>query len=137
MVLYRGDHTLNEVKLKNILKVQYLNIADDDSIREIIGCSANSVGPLKLPVNVKVIADYGIKTICNGVSFGNEDGYYYENVNPERDFAINIYDDLRYAQEDDPSPDEIDNIQFTKGYEVAHIFKLGSTYSEDMECNFC
>ena len=136
VVLYRGDHTLNEIKLKNVLNLQNLQLADDDFIRDIIGCSIHSVGPIKLPVNVKVIADYGIKSICNGLSFGNEDGYYYMNVNPERDFAINAYEDLRYIQENDPSPDGMGTVQLSKGYEVAHIFKLGSTYAEEWNATF-
>ncbi|MFY3793368.1 proline--tRNA ligase [Ureibacillus sp. MALMAid1270] len=136
VVLYRGDHQLNEVKLKNLLHVKNLTLADDDFTREIIGCSVNSVGPIKLPVQVKVIADNGIKSISNGVACANEDGYYYENVNPERDFAINAYEDIRYIQEGEPSPDGIGTIQFAKGFEVAHIFKLGSTYSVESEALF-
>ena len=136
VVLYRGDHQLNEVKLKNLLHVKNLTLADDDFTREIIGCSANSVGPIKLPVQVKVIADNGIKSISNGVACANEDGYYYENVNPERDFAINAYEDIRYIQEGEPSPDGIGTIQFAKGFEVAHIFKLGSKYSDESEALF-
>lgn len=133
VVLYRGDHTLNEMKLKTILNVQKLKLADNEVIRERIGCSSHSVGPIKLPVKVNVIADHGIKTICNGVAGGNEDGFYYQNVNPERDFAINSYADIRYIQEGEPSPDGLGTIQFTKGYEVGHTFKLGSTYTT--ECN--
>lgn len=136
VVLYRGDHTLNEVKLKNMLNVSKLKFADDQVIRDIIGCSASYVGPIKLPINVKVVADYGIKSICNGITFGNEDGYYYSNVNPERDFAINAYEDLRYIQEGDPSPDGFGQIQFSKGYEVGHIYKLGSAFTEKCEANF-
>lgn len=136
VVLYRGDHTLNEVKLKNKLNVPKIKYAKEKTVREVIGCSSNYVGPIKLPVNVKVVADYGIKTICNGITFANEDGYYYSNVNPERDFAINAYEDLRYIQEGDPSPDGVGEIQFSKGYEIAHIYKLGSSFSEKFETNF-
>lgn len=136
VVLYRGDHELNEVKLKNLLHVNHLTLADDNFTREMIGCSAQSVGPIKLPVHVKVIADHSIKTICNGVACANEDGFYYVNVNPERDFAINTYEDLRYVQIGEPSPDGMGTIQFAKGFEVAHIFKLGSTYAHESDAMF-
>ncbi|KGR80319.1 proline--tRNA ligase [Ureibacillus manganicus] len=136
VVLYRGDHILNEVKLKNVLNVQSLKLADEKLVSELFGCTTKYVGPIKLPVHVKVIADFGIKSICNGISFGNEEGSYYVNVNPERDFAINEYADLRYIQEGEPSPDGNGIIQFAKGHEVAHIFKLGAAYSEQWNASF-
>ena len=136
VVLYRGDHRLNEVKLRNVLNVRKLTVADEEMIREIIGCSKEYIGPIKLPVNVKVYADYGIKSICNGTCFGNEDGSFYINVNPERDFAVNAYEDLRYIQEGDPSPDGIGTIEFLKGYDVAHTYMLGSAYAKKWDATF-
>nr|WP_106784259.1 proline--tRNA ligase [Lysinibacillus timonensis] len=136
VVLVRGDHQINEVKLKNVLKVNHLTLASEEAIQNIMGCSIHSVGPIKLPISVRVIADHAIKTIRNGLSGANEDGFYYINVNPERDFAINAYEDIRFAVEGDPSPDGKGLIQFTKGYEVGHIFKLGSTISEKLDATF-
>jgi prolyl-tRNA synthetase len=53
-------------------------------------------------------------------------------VNPERDFTINKYEDLRFIQEGDSSPDGEGTIVFAKGIEVGHVFKLGTRYSEAM-----
>ncbi len=58
------------------------------------------------------------------------------NVNPERDFAINSYEDIRFIQEGDPSPDGKGTIKFAEGIEVGHIFKLGTTYSAKMNAMF-
>lgn len=136
VVLVRGDHFINETKLKNVLQAKSVQLADDESIVELLGCSPGAIGPIKLPLDVKVIADHAIKSIRNGVAGANEDGYHYVNVNPERDFAINEYYDIRYIQEGDPSPDGYGDIQFAKGIEVGHISKLGNKFSKELNATF-
>ncbi|MGE7664976.1 proline--tRNA ligase [Ureibacillus composti] len=136
VVLVRGDHTVNETKLMQVLNAKSVELADEATIQELLGCSPGSIGPIKLPLNVKVVADHAIKTIRNGVAGANEDGYHYKNVNPERDFAINIYDDIRYIQEGEPSPDGQGEISFAKGIEVAHIFKHGAKFSSNLNATF-
>lgn len=136
VVLARGDHEINDIKLKNALGADSVELATDEEIQGLLGCSAGSIGPLKLPIQVKVIADNAIKSIRNGVAGANEDGFHYVNVNPERDFAINAYEDLRFIQVGDPSPCGNGTIQFAEGIEVGHIFKLGTTYSEKMNATF-
>lgn len=136
VVLARGDHEINDIKLKNALGAKSVELAEDAAIKELLGCSPGSIGPVKLPVNVKVIADNAIKSIGNGVAGANEDGQHLLNVNPERDFAISSYEDLRFIQVGDPSPDGQGVIKFAEGIEVGHIFKLGTTYSEKMNATF-
>ena len=132
VVLARGDHEINDIKLKNALDADSVELAEEAEIKELLGCTVGSIGPVKLPINVKVIADNAIKSIRNGVAGANEDGFHYMNVNPERDFAINTYVDIRFIQVGDPSPDGQGVIKFAEGIEVGHIFKLGTTYSEKM-----
>ena len=132
VVLARGDHEINDIKLKNALEADSVELAEEAEIKELLGCTVGSIGPVKLPINVKVIADNAIKSIRNGVAGANEDGFHYMNVNPERDFAINTYVDIRFIQVGDPSPDGQGVIKFAEGIEVGHIFKLGTTYSEKM-----
>ncbi|MEK3765025.1 proline--tRNA ligase [Solibacillus sp. FSL K6-4121] len=136
VVLARGDHEINDIKLKNALGATSVELADDASIKELLGCAPGSIGPVKLPVNVKVIADNAIKSIRNGVAGANEDGFHLLNVNPERDFAIGSYEDIRFIQVGDPSPDGEGVIKFAEGIEVGHIFKLGTTYSAKLNATF-
>lgn len=136
VVLARGDHEINDIKLKNALGATSVELADDAAIKELLGCTPGSIGPVKLPVNVKVIADNAIKSIRNGVAGANEDGFHLLNVNPERDFAISSYEDIRFIQQGDPSPDGQGIIKFAEGIEVGHIFKLGTTYSEKLNATF-
>ncbi|KOS69432.1 prolyl-tRNA synthetase [Lysinibacillus contaminans] len=136
VVLARGDHEINDIKLKNALEASSVELASEAAIRDLLGCGVGSIGPVKLPVDVKVIADKAIKSISNGVAGANEDGYHFVNVNPERDFAVNDYLDIRFIQEGDPSPDGQGIIKFAEGIEVGHIFKLGTTYSAKMNGTF-
>lgn len=129
VVLARGDHEVNEIKVKNALQATVVEMADEEEIRAALGCGVGSIGPIKLPVEMKVIADNAIRSVRNAVAGANEDGFHYINVNPECDFAINAYEDIRFIQEGDPSPDGEGTIKFAEGIEVGHIFKLGTTYS--------
>ncbi|MBQ0139345.1 MAG: proline--tRNA ligase [Kurthia sp.] len=136
VVLARGDHEINDIKLKNALGAELVELASDAEINELLGSHVGSLGPVKLPIGVKVVADQAIKSIRNGVSGANEDGVHYINVNPGRDFAIDRYEDLRFIQEGDPSPDGKGTIKFAEGIEVGHVFKLGTKYSESMKATF-
>ncbi|MDM5246975.1 MULTISPECIES: proline--tRNA ligase [unclassified Lysinibacillus] len=136
VVLARGDHEINDIKLKNALNADSVELASEEAIRDLLGCGVGSIGPVKLPVDIKVVADNAIKSICNGVAGANEDGFHLVNVNPERDFAVNEYLDIRFIQEGDPSPDGHGIIKFAEGIEVGHIFKLGTTYSAKMNGTF-
>ncbi|TSI11373.1 proline--tRNA ligase [Lysinibacillus sp. BW-2-10] len=136
IVLVRGDHQINEVKLKNVCKTPSLRLATEEEIYSLLNCSTGSIGPIKLPINTKVIADFSIKALQNVVAGSNEDGYHYQNVNPERDFAVNSYEDIRYIQEGDISPDGNGITQLIKGFEVGHIRKVGTYYSEKCNASF-
>ena len=135
VVLARGDHEINDIKLKNALEAGSVELASEAAIRDLLGCGVGSIGPVKLPVDVKVVADHAIKSIHNGIAGANEDGFHLVNVNPERDFAVD-YLDIRFIQEGDPSPDGQGTIKFAEGIEVGHIFKLGTTYSAKMNGTF-
>ena len=136
IVLLRGNHEVNTIKLKNALGATDVELANEKEITDLLSCNVGSIGPVKLPVGVKVIADHAIASIVNGISGANVDGFHIQNVNPERDFAVDRYEDLRFALEGDPSPDGKGIIKFAKGIEVGHIFKLFTTYSQPMGATF-
>ncbi|WP_318615384.1 proline--tRNA ligase [Sporosarcina sp. YIM B06819] len=136
VVLSRGDHEINDIKLKNALGATVVELAHEADVLALLSCQVGSIGPVKLPVGLKVIADHAVASIVNGVCGANDDGFHLTNVNPERDFAIDRYEDLRFIREGDASPDGNGTIRFAKGIEVGHIFKLGTTYSESMKATF-
>jgi len=135
-VLCRGDHEINDIKLKNVLGASEVEFATEGDVTELLTCGVGSIGPVKLPLDLKVIADHSVASIVNGVCGANEDGFHLTNVNPERDFAVDRYEDLRFILEGDASPDGNGTIKFAKGIELGHVFKLGTTYSEPMGGTF-
>jgi prolyl-tRNA synthetase len=135
LVLVRGDHEVNDIKLKNIFEASVVELASHEEANEILSCAVGSIGPIGVE-NVEIIADYGIGSIVNGVCGANLEDYHYINVNPDRDFAVGKYADLRFIQEGDLSPDGQGTICFAKGIEVGHVFKLGTRYSEAMNATY-
>lgn len=131
LILVRGDHEVNDIKVKNLLAANDVELADSEETKSVIGCEIGSIGPVH--ANVRIIADHAVSAIVNGVCGANEAGYHYVNVNVDRDFTVEQYADVRFIQEGDPSPDGEGSILFAKGIEVGHIFKLGTRYSEAMD----
>jgi prolyl-tRNA synthetase len=131
LVLVRGDHEVNDIKLKNLFEARAVELASPEETKEILSCSIGSLGPIGVK-NVEVVADHAIEFIVNAICGANEEDYHYVNVNPNRDFEISRFADLRFIQEGDPSPDGEGTIIFAKGIEVGHVFKLGTRYSEAM-----
>ncbi|PJN87174.1 proline--tRNA ligase [Bacillus sp. mrc49] len=136
LVLVRGDHEVNDIKLKNFFNASAVELADPDETKEVLGCAVGSLGPINVASEVEVIADVAIESIVNGICGANDEDHHYVNVNPDRDFNVAHYIDLRFIQEGDPSPDGEGTIKFAKGIEVGHVFKLGTKYSEAMNATF-
>lgn len=133
LVLIRGDHELNDIKLKNIFNATIVEPASQEETKDILNCSVGSIGPIGVDENrVTIIADFAVEVLENAVCGANEEGVHYINVNPDRDFSNVKYEDLRFIQAGDASPDGKGTIQFAKGIEVGHVFKLGTRYSEAM-----
>ncbi|MGE7601757.1 proline--tRNA ligase [Peribacillus sp. NPDC097675] len=136
LVLVRGDHEVNDIKVKNFYNAEIVELVDPNETKEVLGCAVGSLGPINIASYVEVIADLAVESMVNGISGANEEDYHYVNVNPDRDFNVANYIDLRFIQEGDPSPDGNGHIKFAKGIEVGHVFKLGTKYSEAMNATF-
>ena len=133
-VLVRGDHEINEAKLKNLLGAERLEMASQDMVRSITGAPVGFAGPVGL--NMRIIADNDIKDMVNFVAGGNRKDLHLRNVNPERDFKVDIFGDLRFITAADSCPRCMSEIKFGRGIEVGHIFKLGTKYSKAMNSVF-
>lgn len=136
LILVRGDHEINDIKVKNILQAESVELAEHADIEKLLGCSVGSIGPVQLPSEIKIYADLAIQSMVNAVCGANEEGYHFTGVQPERDFKVEEYADLRFIKEGDPSPDGNGTIHFARGIEVGHIFKLGTKYSDALEAKY-
>lgn len=132
LILVRGDHEVNDTKLKNFLGVDFLDVASEEDVHNYLGVDFGSVGPVELSEAVKLYADLYVQDLANAITGANKTGFHLSNVNPSRDFTPISYEDLRFVEEGDPSPDGNGVLEFTKGIEIGHIFKLGTRYSESM-----
>lgn len=134
LVLVRGDHEVNDIKVKNYFEASVVELATPEETKDVLKCAVGSVGPIGVSDSVEVVADHAVKAIVNGVCGANEEGYHYTNVN-EVNFNA-TYEDFRFIQEGDQSPDGQGVIKFAKGIEVGHVFKLGTRYSEAMGATY-
>lgn len=133
-VLVRGDHEVQEVKLKNLLGAVDVVLADDQQIFDATGVPSGYLGPVGL--KIPVVADREIAVMRNMVIGGGEKNYHLRNANLERDFRVDKIGDLRQVTLSDRCPTCGGELEFTKGIEVGHIFKLGTSYSQAMKATY-
>ena len=134
-VLIRGDREVNEIKLCNCLGISEfeLRLASDKEIEEI-NLVRGFVGPID--INLEVYMDLELKNQKNLVIGANKKDCHYINANIDRDFKVNKIADFRLAAKGDCCPICGQRMNSEKGIEVGQIFKLGTKYSESMECTY-
>ncbi|MDO9351875.1 MAG: proline--tRNA ligase, partial [Deltaproteobacteria bacterium] len=128
--LVRGDHEINEKKLKAILGTENLQLASEETVEEITHAPKGFAGPLGL--SIPVLADLDIQSMVNFVTGGNQKDAHLLHVNIGRDFHISQFVDLRKFTQGDRCPHCGGETRWDKGIEVGHIFKLGTKYSKAM-----
>ena len=134
-VMIRGDFEVNEVKLKNFLKVSLLEFATDEKIRSV-GAEPGYASPIGLDsTKVKIVADKSIEGSANLVVGANEEDYHLKNFNFERDLPNAEVVDIATVRGGDPCPVTGTPLIECKGIEVGNIFQLGTKYSKPMGCN--
>lgn len=137
IALVRGDDTVNEIKLKNACKADWVLLASDTVVKEITGAPPGFAGPVGLRKNAPVYADYTVKTLVDAGCGANREDYHLIGVNPGRDFEPTAYVELRTVRADDACPRcQSGRLDVLRGIEVGHIFKLGTRYSEPMNLTY-
>jgi prolyl-tRNA synthetase len=133
-VLLRGDHEVNEVKLKNFLKVTQLTLALEAGVREVTRAAVGFAGPIGLPL--PLYADFAVQPLMNMVVGANEDDHHWRDANPGRDFEVKAFADLREVTAADPCPRCGAALELLRGIEVGHVFKLGHKYSKALKATY-
>ncbi len=132
--LVAGNFELNEMKLKRALGAQWVRLADDATVTKTTNAPTGFAGPVGL--KSRIVADFSVKQIVNGVTGANAADAHLINVNPSRDFTAEYFD-LRLIVDGDDCPRcASGRMSIRRGIEVGHIFKLGTKYSEAMGATF-
>jgi prolyl-tRNA synthetase len=135
VALLRGDHDLNEIKLKNLLDCATLEMAGDEVVTRITGAPVGFAGPIGL--SVKIVADLAVEGLKNFVTGANAKDLHMKNVNLDRDFTVTRFADIRNVVHGDRCP-RCDSgiLEMWRGIEVGHVFKLGTKYSKALKATY-
>ena len=137
LLLLRGDHSLNEVKVQKVQGLDPFRFASDAEIERFLGCKPGYIGPVGARSGVGVIADRAVAAMSDFVCGANEEGFHLTGVNFGRDCAEpSQVGDIRKVVSGDPSPDGKGPLEIVRGIEVGHIFQLRTKYSESMKATF-
>ena len=134
LLLLRGDHQLNEIKVSKILGD--FRFASDDEIHRNMNCRAGYIGPVG--GKVRMLADRAAAALSDFVCGANDDGFHYTGVNFGRDVPLdeaNVHD-IRNVVAGDPSPDGAGRLELCRGIEVGHIFQLRTKYAEALKATY-
>jgi len=134
VVLIRGDREINEVKVKNHLNVNELELADDDTIEKITNAPKGFAGPVGM-TGVRIMADFTVSGMTNAGTGANEADYHLINVQPG-DFKVDDWADFNTAIDGDACPRCAGQLIARRGIEMGHVFKLGTKYSEALGATF-
>ncbi|WP_144941150.1 proline--tRNA ligase [Paenibacillus sp. 32O-W] len=133
-VIVRGDHEVNETKLKNALRANHIELANEEIVRQHTGAPTGFAGPVGLSLPLWIDQEAAI--IESGVAGANEPNYHLRYVVPGRDFPLEHIGDYRNVTEGDSCPHCEGTFKFYRGIEVGHVFKLGTKYSAALGAGF-
>jgi len=134
----RGDDELEETKAKNAIFAKEIVDASEEEIKEA-GLVAGYVGPFGLSSDIMYVIDDDLRGDDELVAGANVEGYHIKGASlKEANMLGNVtrYGDISAVKEGDTCPKCGGVLTLTKGIEVGHIFKLGTTYSEPMKATF-
>jgi prolyl-tRNA synthetase len=134
IVIVRGDMEVNETKLANALNAIEIRPALEAEILAV-GAIPGYASPVGLN-GIFTVVDELIPISDNLVSGANIEGYHFLNVNYGRDYIANIIADITVVHDGDACIECGHPLRSARGVEVGNIFKLGTSFSESMGCDY-
>lgn len=135
LILLRGDHLLNEVKLAATLGTPTFRAAADAEIVAALGARAGSLGAVGV-TDLPILADEALRGATNMVTGANQDGVHLRGVDLARDIRVRQWADLRLVAAGDGCPQCGRPISVQPAIELGHIFLLGTKYAEKLGANY-
>ncbi len=137
LLLLRGDHSLNEIKVGKLEGLADFRLATEEEIRANLNCPPGFIGPVGVGANVRVIADRTVAAMSDFVCGANKPKYHLAGVNFGRDLPEPLLvADIRNVVAGDVSPDGKGTLELCRGIEVGHIFQLRTKYSQAMNATY-
>ena len=129
MVVVRGDHQVNELKLAKALGVGEVHLASEAEVKRATGASIGFAGPVGF--SGELLADTAVGSVVDGITGANESDHHLLRVNLGRDFEAPLAD-LRMVGKGDLCPRCAEPLEAYQGIEGGHVFVLGTHYSAKM-----
>jgi prolyl-tRNA synthetase len=138
ILLIRGDHNLNEVKVSKLEGLTDFRFAREDEIRAFFNCPPGFLGPVGIDRSkTRVIADRSVAVMGDFVAGSNKPKFHSAGINWGRDLPEpDLVADIRNVVAGDPSPDGKGTLELCRGIEVGHIFQLRTKYSEALQATY-
>ena len=137
MLLVRGDHMGNEVKIGKLDGMDGWRWANDAEIVAATGCKPGYLGPVGIPRDMPLVVDRAVAAMSDFVCGANEPDFHLRGVNFGRDCREpDVVADIRNVVVGDPSPDGCGTLDIVRGIEVGHVFALGHLYSQALGATY-
>ena len=137
LLLVRGDHDMNEVKVGKVAGLAGFRFATLAEIEAHFGCQPGYLGPVNLLKPVSLVVDREVAVMSDWVCGANQVDFHLTGVNWGRDLPEpTMVADIRNVVAGDASPDGQGPLSIERGIEVGHVFYLGTKYSQAMNATF-
>ena len=141
LLLLRGDHDMNEVKVGKVAGLADFRFATVPEIVAHFGCEPGYLGPINTKLPVKLVVDREVAVMTDWVCGANEIDHHITGVNWGRDLpAPEVVADIRNVVAGDIAPDAESAgggvLAIERGIEIGHVFYLGTKYSKAMNATF-
>ncbi len=137
LLLLRGDHDMNEVKVEKLPGLAGFRFATLTEIENHFGSKPGYLGPVGLKQALNIVVDRDVAVMADWICGANEPDFHMTGVNWARDLPEpTLVADLRNVVAGDASPDGKGVLAIERGIEVGHVFYLGTKYSEAMKATF-
>ena len=137
LLLLRGDHDMNEVKVGKLPGLADFRFATLEEIDTHFGCKPGYLGPIGLKKPLSIVVDREVAVMADWICGANEPDFHITGVNWGRDLPEpDLVADIRNVVAGDASPDGLGVLAIERGIEVGHVFYLGTKYSQAMNATF-
>jgi len=136
VALVRGDREINNHKLRHLLGVRELELADEKLVETVSGAPVGFAGPAGLQ-GVPVVADVEVKYMKSAIAGANRADMHLKNLKAGRDFHVQEYGDIRMVSQGDLCRDCKNPLEIKNAILLAHMIKAEDKFSKKMKATFC